>query len=255
VLVVTSDDRALERIRSGLRRRDAGQTVAALSRCDATLANDPWYQTVRGYALDRLGQPAQDPPLDADPAARSALGLRSLQHVLQWLLREEFDAANRLLREGRFDETLQECVNAARIDGRYAELAWIRAVAILGAGADSWSALVEARRWLTVAATDPALLAKCQLTAEKIGSAQRCLEQAQVNRLTTRYNGIVRAYDRPVIYQVEAVNMRASLIALKADVARARKECRAGTPSAKSLSALADTIAALIADISRKLGM
>jgi hypothetical protein len=250
-VMVTSDDRALELLRSGLRRRDVAQTVAALRQCDATLANDAWYRTVREYALNRLGQSAREP----DSAARSAPGLGSLQQVLQWLLREEFETASRWLRAARFDEALQECHKAARIDGRHAQLAWIRAVAILGDEAPRRSKLVEARRWLTVAATDPALHAQCQLIAKKIDRVQRRIEESQVNGLINRYNGIVRAYDRPTIYQVEAVNMRASLVALKTDVARARKECRAGTPSATSLAELADAISARIADISRRLGM
>lgn len=62
-----------------------------------------------------MGQPAREPG--------SAPGLGSLQQVLQWLLREEFEAASRRLRAGRFDEAVQECRAGTASATSFAELA------------------------------------------------------------------------------------------------------------------------------------
>jgi len=238
-----ADDPALERVRAAIRRLDGPQTMVELRRCEARLAADPWYQAITEYVLRRLWRPAPDGRTNEGGAeTRARLAVGPLQQVLRWLLREEIDAARRLFVEGRFAETRQVCERAARIDGQCAALALLRSMAMARGAPDHWSTLLEARRWLTVAATDPALQAECRVTADSIDSALGRRERAEVTRLSESYTGIWRVYDRRTLYYYEAVNMRASLVTLGGKVSRARQKCRPGTTSARSLDALARAV-------------
>jgi hypothetical protein len=239
------DEGPLEELRSALRRRDARRTVAKLRLCDVQLAGDAWYLSIRTYVMERLRRSAAP----STAVSGSALVMGDLQKILRWLLREEADLGRQLVRAQRYTEALQACKTAARIDGRCARIALTRAVALSGAHPNSRPTLVEALRWVTVAATDSTLHDECDLLARQIDTSIGRLELAEANQLVTRYNGIIRAYNRPVLYRVEAANMRASMATLGADVIRARRGCRSGTPAARALTSLANAIADIQAQL------
>jgi hypothetical protein len=253
--VEVADGSALERLRIAIRDLDGPRTIAELRCCQAGLATDAWFQTIAEYALRRLRQPA-DGHADAGGTERPAqLAAGPLQQVLGWLLREEVDTATRLFRAGRFAETRRVCERGARIDGRCARLALLRGLAMARDAPEHWSTLLEARRWLTVAATDPALREQCRVGADRLDDALGRRERAEVNRLNDSYTGIWRVYDRPRLHHVEAVNLRASLVTLGGKVERARGKCRPGTPAARSLESLARAVTGDIAMLTAKLGL
>jgi hypothetical protein len=245
-----ADDPALERLRAAIRRLDGPQTMAELGRCKARPPADARYQSIADYALRRLWRPAPGRATDAagaDPDTGLAVG--PLQQVLQWLLREEIEEATRLFVEGHFAETRRVCEQAARIDGHCARLALLRAMAMARDAPNDWLTLLDARRWLTVAATDHALQDECRRTADRLDDALSHQEQAELKRLTENYNGIRRVYARPALYYTEVVNMRASLIALRGRIDHARKLCRPSTTAARSLDALARAVTSDLASL------
>ncbi|GAA3288230.1 hypothetical protein GCM10020218_053520 [Dactylosporangium vinaceum] len=241
-------DPALERVRAAIRRLDAPRTLAELARAEPRLGADPWYRTVADYVQRRLWQPASEP-------APGSLAVGSLQQVLRWLLAEEIAAAAGLFAEGRYADTRRVCERAARIDGQCAQLALLRGMAMAADAPKDWATLIEARRWLTVAATDPALQDECRRAAEHLDAALDRRERTEVTRLAEGYAAIRRVYDRTTLYYVEAVNMRASLVALGGKVDRARRRCRPGRPGARSLDALARTITSDLAVLRAALGL
>ncbi|MFI5910063.1 hypothetical protein [Dactylosporangium sp. NPDC051541] len=244
-----TDAAALERLRAAIRRLDGPRTAFELDRCEAVLATDAWYRSVAEYARRRLWQP------EGGPGGDGGLAVGPLQRVLRWLLREEIELATRLFADGRFAETRQVCERAARIDGHCAPLALLRGMAMVREHPDRWATLIEARRWLTVAATDPALEAECRRAAEWLDEALERRERAEVTSLTENYTGIRKVYNRTTLYYVEAVNMRASLVALGGKAERARKKVRPGTPAARSLDALIRAITSDIAMLRAALGL
>lgn len=250
---MVADVPALERLRLAIRKLDGPQSIAELRCCQARLAADAWFQTIAEYVLRRLWQPAPDGRTDAEGPAQLAVG--PLQQVLGWLLREEIDMATRLFRAGRFAEARRVCEHGARIDGQCARLALLRGLAMARDAPEHWSTLLEARRWLTVAATDPALQEPCRVAADRLDDALGRRERAEVNRLTESYAGIWRVYDRRTLHYVEAVNLRASLVTLGGKIERARKKCRPGAPATKSLEALARAVTRDIAMLTAKLGL
>jgi hypothetical protein len=244
---------ALERLRRAIRTLDGPQTVAELGCCQALMPADAWVQTITEYVLRRLRQPP--PGGRADAAAPAQLAVGPLQQVLGWLLHEEIETAARLFRAGRFAEARRVCEDGARIDGRCARLALLRGLAMARDAPDHWSTLLEARRWLTVAATDPALQDQCRVAADLIDDALGRRERTEVNRLNESYTAVWRVYDRRTLYYVEAVNLRASLATLGGTIGRARKRCRPGASAAKSLESLARAVTRDIAMLSAELGL
>jgi hypothetical protein len=244
---MVSADPALERVRAAIRRLDGELTVTELRRCRSRLAADPWYQTVDDYVARRLWRvgPGRQP---------DALAVGTLQQLLRWLLREEIDQAARLFLQGRFADTRRVCERAARIDGHCAELALLRCMAMVRDEPDSWTTLREARRWLTVAATDPTLAEQCRLAAEALDTLLDRHERVEIGRLTEQYAAIRRVYDRP-LYRLEMQNMRASLVKLGGEIRRTRPRCRPGGLAARSLEALRRAVTSDIAELRRLLGL
>jgi hypothetical protein len=246
---VTADP-ALERVRAAIRRLDGELTVAELRRCQPRLAADPWYQTVAEYVARRLWQPGPGPHGRPDPVTGLAVG--PLQQVLRWLLREEIEQATRLFLQGRFAETRRVCEHAARVDGHCAELALLRCMAMVREEPDRWPTLLEARRWLTVAATDPTLQEQCRQAAEALDDLLARRERDELERLTEQYVTLRRVYNRP-LYRVEMQNMRASMVNLGGEIRRALDQCRPGTLTARSLEALGQAVSTDIAELRRLL--
>lgn len=234
----------LAEVRACLRRGDPTGAVRILRRYEPMSQGDGFYAAVLAYAT-----PGRSPEVF------------QLEPVLRWLAREELDAAEWALRDSRYEEALDACRRAHRVDPRGALAALRFAQAIVGLVRERppdprtlRAYLTDARRWADVAGDDPSLHAEHQPLAAEIDTYLRQVEERldgdgriaanwqvaradadeelrlerylveEVEKLFGRYNDLVRRYVGRPLYPYELDTMTASFASLGADVRYLRNQ-------------------------------
>jgi hypothetical protein len=240
----------VERARRSLRTESPEAAIRHLSACGASLHSVPRYERVWSYAHQRSGwrraRRAKVTRLDAD----------GLQDVLMWLLSDEFGAAMKAFLESDFERAGRHCASAAAIDARCGAVAYLHALAEIGAAKAvlkqiDLTTLASAERRLTVAAgllptvcRDPALIDHAATLA-----ARTRADRTEVRRLTnlvkcvSRFNELTDRYAHSYrISAAERRGVRAELRSIRFTAKACKRQFESDSPVQQRIDELIGAI-------------
>ncbi|MGI5238818.1 hypothetical protein [Dactylosporangium sp. CA-139066] len=229
----------LEEARTALRAKDPELAARLLRDIPQRQAADDFADSVRGYIAGRR--------LSGD----------ALDTVLEWLLREELDQADDAVQRLDFVAARTAVDRARELDGRGSHTAYLEALIILRSihsrparsTQDLQTAVAELRRAAGLADRAAASTEFRQRALQLRRAVDAVLRRAEAaacrqcaDALIARHNRLVETYTGRAISPFEASNARRSWAALGAEVARARRQCPAGSEEGRRLADLAAAI-------------